>query len=90
VGSLARTMTKIMHLGLSPAECVRRVTSAPADFFSLKGLGHLRVGDLGDLTIFRLVEAEADLVDSKGVMERASRQLTVESVVVGGRVHQLA
>jgi dihydroorotase len=89
VGSLARTMTKIMHLGLSPAECVRRVTSAPADFFNLRGLGHLRAGDRGDLSIFRLVEAPIELVDSKGVAEQASRQLIVETVVVGGRVHQL-
>ncbi|MDL2226105.1 amidohydrolase family protein [Deltaproteobacteria bacterium OttesenSCG-928-M10] len=52
VGSLARTMTKLMHLGLSPEECVRRVTAVPADYFNLKGLGHLRPGALGDLTIF--------------------------------------
>lgn len=89
VWGLYRVMNKIIHLGMSVEDCVKCVTSTPADFFGLPGQGHLREGGLGDLTIFHMEENPVELTDSKGVTETCSRRLVVDYVTVGGKAHHL-
>ena len=56
VGSLENTMNKMMYLGMPLEKCVEKVTNIPAKALNLKGLGELKEGYMGDLTIFDIVE----------------------------------
>lgn len=65
VGSLENTMNKMLYLGWSVEKCVEKVTYEPARAFKLKGLGELKEGYMGDLTIFDIVEnGKLELKDS--------------------------
>lgn len=65
VGSLENTINKIFYLGVPLEKCIEKVTTAPAQAFKLKGLGELKEGAIGDLTIFDIVEdGNLELVDS--------------------------
>ena len=89
VYSLAHTMNKILHLGMPIEQCVRCVTSTPADFFRMEGLGHLREGAFGDITVFHLEDTPVELTDSKGVTEVCGQKIIVDYVAVGGRAHRI-
>ena len=65
VGSLENTINKILYLGVPLERCIEKVTFAPAKAFKLKGLGELKEGAIGDLTIFDIVEdGNLELEDS--------------------------
>ena len=65
MGSLENTMNKMLYLGWSVEKCVEKVTYEPARAFKLKGLGELKEGYMGDLTIFDIVEnGKLELKDS--------------------------
>lgn len=89
VWGLIHTMNKILHLGMNMEECVRCVTSVPADFFHLEGLGHLKEGNKGDITIFHMEDHPIELVDSKGRAETCRNRILADYVTVGGKAHRL-
>lgn len=65
VGSLENTINKMFYLGLPLEKCIEKVTTAPAKAYKLKGLGELKEGAIGDLTIFDIVEnGNLELEDS--------------------------
>ncbi len=85
VWSLAHTVNKIMHVGLSIEKCIKCITSTPADFFHLEHQGHLRENYCGDITIFHIENRNIELVDSKGVKEVCPQEIVVDYVVVDGK-----
>ncbi|HXH21216.1 MAG TPA: amidohydrolase family protein [Dehalococcoidia bacterium] len=68
VVSLARTMSKLIELGLPPVEALDKVTAAPARAFALQGYGELKEGGPASLTAFVLEEREVMTEDSLGEM----------------------
>ena len=65
VGSLENTINKMFYLGVPLERCIEKVTVTPAKALKLEGLGELKEGAIGDLTIFDIVEdRDLELIDS--------------------------
>jgi dihydroorotase len=77
-------MTKFLALGLDLADVVARVTVAPA-----RQIGRpeptLAPGDVADIAVFRIDDAEVSLRDSQGEVEIGRRSVVPVLTVVGGR-----
>jgi dihydroorotase len=86
VFDLATTATKLLHLGLSVEEVIRRVTATPAACVGREDeLGTLKPGASADLTLLRLDEGDFLMRDSAGVEEVGSKRLVPVAVIRGGR-----
>jgi dihydroorotase len=66
VVSLARTMSKLLALGMPLAEVVRAVTATPARAFGLGGYGEMGVGGSARLTVFHVDDVRVECPDSTG------------------------
>jgi dihydroorotase len=67
VVSLARTMSKMVALGMSDAEVIDAVTTRPSRAFRLGGMpGSVAAGEPARLTLFRLEDAAVETEDSLG------------------------
>ena len=86
VYSLPVTMDKMLALGIPLADCVEKVTAAPAAIFSMEGLGRLREGYLGDITVFHLEEGEYEYSDADGNRLTGGLSIRPDCAVVGGVV----
>lgn len=86
VVSLARTMSKLMLLGLSLEEVVHAVTAAPARALHLDadGFGSLTPGRPAHLTLFRVRDEPIGLEDAEGEVRRAERRVEPVAVYVHG------
>lgn len=83
VGSLENTINKMIYLGWSVEKCVEKVTYEPARAFKLKGLGELKEGYMGDLTIFDIVEnGKLELKDSVNKVITAEKYIKTKYVFV--------
>jgi dihydroorotase len=86
VFDLATTATKLLHLGLSMEDVIRRITATPAGCIGREGeLGTLKPGAAADLTLLRLEEGEFHLRDSSGVEEIGARRLVPVAAIRAGR-----
>lgn len=74
VVSLARTMSKLLALGVPLAEVVRAATRTPAAAFALDGFGALQEGAAANLSVFAVDEGEWELVDAERTV-RTTRQM---------------
>jgi len=87
VYDLATTASKLLHLGLSLPDVVRRVTVTPAACIGMAGaLGTLAPGALADVSVFRLADGEWTLRDSSLAEETARQVLVPHAVVRAGSV----
>lgn len=87
VHDMATTMAKLLHVGLSLPDVIRLSTQSPAELLHREHeLGSLAVGREADITLFRLVGADVELVDSERRMERATRRLQVDYTIRAGQV----
>lgn len=86
VVSLARTMTKLMLLGLSVEAVVGAVTLAPARALRLDhdGFGTLALGGPAHLTVFRVTDEQCTLEDAEGERRVAERVIEPLTVYVAG------
>lgn len=66
VYNLAAVLSKMINCGETLQDAISKVTSVPARHFKLEGLGELKEGFIGDLSIMRLVESEDIVEDSIG------------------------
>lgn len=64
VFDLATTVTKLIACGEPLADAITKVTSVPALFFGLDGLGQLAPGMTGDINIFRYDDVDVTLQDA--------------------------
>ncbi len=89
VVSLARTMTKLMALGLSLVDVVRAATLAPAVALGLdeRGFGRLAEGRPAHVSVFRLREEPIELEDSEGAVWKAETWIEPTCVFVAGERH---
>jgi dihydroorotase len=88
VVSLARTMSKLMALGLTLDEVVEKVTSAPSRIFGLTGFGMLAVGQPANLTAFVVEERSVETEDSEGERLSCPRWIRPVGCAVDGRWHE--
>ncbi|MCH8199865.1 MAG: hypothetical protein IIA54_07350 [Chloroflexi bacterium] len=86
VVSLARTMSKLMLLGLSLLEVVRAVTVTPSRALRLDadGFGGLTVGGPAHMTVFRVREETIELEDAEGVVRAAEQWIEPVTVFSSG------
>ncbi|MDU1909669.1 amidohydrolase/deacetylase family metallohydrolase [Fusobacterium sp.] len=83
VGSLENTINKMIYLGWSVEKCIEKVTYEPAKAFKLKKLGELKVGYMGDLTIFDIVEnGRLELKDSVNKVVTAKKYIKTKYVFI--------
>ncbi len=86
VVSLARTMSKLLLLGLDLAEVVRAVTVTPARALRLDrdGFGTIAVGGPAHLTVFRMQNEPLELEDATGEVRVAEQWFDPVAAFVGG------
>ena len=77
VFDLATTVTKLVACGESLADAISKVTSAPALFFGLDGLGQLAPGMTGDVNVFRYDDVDVTLQDATGDALQVSHHVNV-------------
>jgi dihydroorotase len=86
VVSLARTMSKMLALGLSLADVVRAVTVTPARMLGLdgRGFGELRVGTPAHVSVFDVRDEAHEVEDAEGEKRRLERWIEPRCAFVGG------
>jgi dihydroorotase len=87
VVSLARTMSKLMLLGLSLEDVVRAVTGSAARSLRLgsDGFGSIRVDGPAHLTVFRVRNDALKVEDAEGEIRRAEQWIEPVAVYSHGR-----
>ncbi|HEY3057764.1 MAG TPA: amidohydrolase/deacetylase family metallohydrolase, partial [Chloroflexota bacterium] len=86
VFDLATTASKLLHLGLSLTDVIRRVTQTPAECVGRSTeLGTLVPGAAADLTLLREVTGEFRLRDSAGAEEIGGTRLEPIAVIRNGQ-----
>ena len=89
VFDLVTTMSKFLHFGMSLHDVVRRVTESPARVMGLDdGLGTLRPGATGDVTVMSVDEGDYEFTDAEGSTVQARLKLNPVRVVKDGRVYR--
>lgn len=87
--SLARTMSKLLALGLSIADVVRAVTATPAKMLQLdrRGFGTLSQGAPAHVTLFDINEDGHEVEDAEADKRIATRWVLPRGVFVDGAWH---
>jgi dihydroorotase len=86
VYDLATTASKLVHLGLTLPEVVRRVTATPAACIGRAGeLGTLAPNAAADVSLFRIAEGEWRFVDAAGEVETGGTRLEPVAVIRAGQ-----
>ncbi|AJS60896.1 amidohydrolase/deacetylase family metallohydrolase [Paenibacillus sp. IHBB 10380] len=84
VYSMANVLSKFLYLGYSLDEVISAVTSHAAQWLSKPELGRIQVGDIANLTLFRVEDEPITLIDSEGEKRVASSSIKTKGVVVNG------
>lgn len=85
---LVTTASKMLHLGMSLTEVLRKVTVRPAETIGMSDrLGTLRAGAHADVTLLREAPGEWPLTDAHGKTEYGRVRLEPVAVVRAGKVH---
>jgi dihydroorotase len=86
VVSLARTMSKMLAVGLSLADVVRAVTTTPAAMLRLdeRGFGALRAGAPAHVTLFDVSDETHEVEDAEGERRSLKRWIAPRMVFVDG------
>lgn len=83
---LVTTLSKLLHLGVSLEEVIRRATSNPAKALGFpSGTGSLKPGATADVAIFDLVEAPWEMVDSMHERRPGYRRFRPVATIKAGR-----
>ena len=88
VYSLATTISKFIHLGLSLDDALAKATSTPAKLLGIgERLGTLRPGGMADVSVFELREGSFPLEDTMKKVVTGRSLLVPAAVVKGGRIY---
>jgi dihydroorotase len=91
VYDMATTMSKFLHLGLSLPEVIRLSTQSPAKLMHREHkLGSLAPGREADITLFRVVDGDFEVMDAERQKERASQMLQVAYTIRAGAIAHAA
>jgi dihydroorotase len=88
--SLARTMSKLLALGLTLEDVVQAVTATPAKMLRLDqfGFGRLAVGGPAHVTIFDVDDEPRELEDAEREKRKVERWIVPTAVYVDGVRHE--
>jgi dihydroorotase len=86
VGSLMRTMSKLLAIGYSLEEIVASVTIRPKKALCLLEQGTLEPGTRADVTIFKVVEQDEILIDSHDEKMKVSKMIVPQLTIRDGKV----
>lgn len=87
VYSLATTMSKFLHLGLTLDETIAKATSTPAKLLGIENhLGNLREHSIADISVFNLKKGKFLLEDTMGKETVGRKMLEPATVIKHGRV----
>ena len=86
VFDMPTTMSKLMHLGLSFDDVLKRVTIAPAKIVNrLDGMGTLNLGSPADVAVLATEDGEFPLVDSQRNRVMAKQRVVSKLTICKGR-----
>ncbi len=89
--SLAGVMTKAVQAGFSVEDVLNRVIDAPLHLLQIHDKkAPVAVGDIADITVFKVIHEDIDLPDSQGNMETCTVQIRDVATVFGGTLHRSA
>jgi dihydroorotase len=84
--SLTDVMSKFMLLGFSFPDVVRMATQAPAEVLRRRDLGHLRVGEIADVSVLKRSEGRWRFTDCAGEERVGKEGIIPVAVVRQGRL----
>ncbi|GLC87305.1 amidohydrolase/deacetylase family metallohydrolase [Lysinibacillus piscis] len=84
VYSLSHVLSKFLYLGYSLEEVINAVTVNAANWLEKPALGRIQVGDMANLTLFKIVDEPITFMDSLGEQRSANQQIKAKGVVING------
>ena len=81
VYNLAAVLSKLLNCGESLEDVISKATSVPARHYQLKGLGELKEGFIGDLSVMKLSDCDEAVVDSIGDSLTLKQRLTLVNTI---------
>lgn len=86
VFDMPTTMSKMMHLGWSFDDCLKRVTIAPAKIINrVEGMGTLAVGAPADVALLAIEDGEFQLIDSQKATVTAKQRVVSKLTICRGK-----
>ncbi len=79
-------MSKFLAMGMPLTEVVRASTWNPAKQIQRRAHGHLSVGALADVAVFRVLEGDFAYRDVRGGSVRGKQRMFCELTLSGGKV----
>lgn len=83
VWDLATTMSKLLSLGMEFADVIEAVTGAPRRAIRKPADGFLEKGRVAEFTLFDLVDAGLEVIDSQGARSRLERLFEPRFAILG-------
>lgn len=83
---IVNVMSKFMNLGMPLQEAILKSTWNPAKEIHREKFGHLSVGAVADVAVFRLERGEFGFVDSDGFTMKGNQRLLCEMTLLDGKV----
>jgi dihydroorotase len=83
---LATVMSKFLNMGVTLEEVIARSTWAPARAIHREELGHLSVGAVADVAVFRVEKGDFGFVDVYKARMRGTQRLVCELTLRDGKV----
>ncbi|WP_437760130.1 amidohydrolase/deacetylase family metallohydrolase [Sorangium sp. So ce1389] len=86
MGDMVNVVSKMLNLGMSLPDLIRRSTAAPAAIIGRPELGTLGEGAAADIAVLRLETGRYGYVDTRGARMEGDRRLECAITVRAGRV----
>jgi dihydroorotase len=84
--NILNVMSKLLNIGMSLPDVIRRATLNPATEIKRPQLGNLSVGSEADVAVLRLLRGDFGFVDVNGARMAGTQKLEAELTVRAGRV----
>ncbi|MED3572954.1 amidohydrolase/deacetylase family metallohydrolase [Cytobacillus praedii] len=84
VFSLANVLSKFLYLGYPLEEIINAVTINAANWLRKPHLGRIKIGDIANLTLFKVQSSQITLIDSEGDIREAKKEIIPKGVVING------
>ena len=82
----ANVMSKFLNMGLTIQEVVEASTWTPAKFIKKQDLGHLTVGAVADIAVFKLENGDFGYTDVRGWKIKGDGKLIAELTLSEGDI----
>ena len=87
--NMPNCMTKMMHLGITLEEVIKKSTLNPSEILGLPELGHLGEGSEADIAVLKIVDGDFGLIDNGLTGNRKLKTKSIienELTIKGGKV----